>query len=206
METSWPFGQNKWRGKELVNRCAWVGHFSKPTELDIKYHDEEWGVPVHEDALLFEFLILEGAQAGLSWTTILNKRANYRKAYKNFDPEKVAKFNDAKQQQLLENKGIVRNRLKVAASVTNARAFLKVQEEFGSFDKYIWQFTGGKPLKNKWKSLKQVPATTKESDAMSKDLKKRGFKFAGSTICYAFMQATGMVNDHTTDCFRYSKV
>lgn len=187
----------------MKKRCAWVGHSSKPTELDIKYHDEEWGVPLHDDIALFEFLILEGAQAGLSWTTILNKRENYRKAYKNFDPRKVAKFNEAKQKQLLENKGIVRNRLKVAASVTNARAFLEVQKEFGSFDKYIWRFIGGKPRKNKWKSMAQIPTTTKESDSMCKDLKKRGFKFVGSTICYAFMQATGMVNDHTTDCFRY---
>ncbi len=185
----------------MIKRCAWVEHNSKP--LDIKYHDEEWGVPVHHDKILFEFLILEGAQAGLSWTTILNKRENYRKAYNKFDPKKVAKFDDAKQKKLLQDPGIVRNRLKVAASVTNAKAFLKVQKEFGSFDKYIWGFIGGKPLKNKWKSMDQVPATTKESDAMSKDLKKRGFKFVGSTICYAFMQATGMVNDHTTDCFRY---
>jgi len=182
-----------------------VGHYSKPTELDIKYHDEEWGVPLHDEKSLFEFLILEGAQAGLSWTTILNKRENYRKAYSKFDPKKVAKFDEAKQKQLLQNIGIVRNRLKVAASVTNAKAFLAVQKEFGSFDKYIWQFIGGKPRKNKWKSLDQIPATTKESDAMSKDLKKRGFKFVGSTICYAFMQATGMVNDHTTDCFRYPR-
>jgi DNA-3-methyladenine glycosylase I len=187
----------------MIKRCAWVGHNSKPTELDIKYHDEEWGVPVHDDKTLFEFLILEGAQAGLSWITILKKRENYRKAYNKFDPKKIAKFDDAKQQQLLLNPGIVRNRLKVAASVTNARAFLEVQKEFGSFDSYIWGLIGGKPLKNKWKSMDQVPVTTKESDAMSKDLKKRGFKFVGSTICYAFMQATGMVNDHTTDCFRY---
>jgi DNA-3-methyladenine glycosylase I len=185
----------------MVKRCAWVGHNSKP--LDIEYHDEEWGVPVHDDKTLFEFLILEGAQAGLSWTTILNKRENYRKAYNKFDPKKVAKFDDAKQQKLLQDPGIVRNRLKVAASVTNARAFLEVQKEFGSFDKYVWGFIGGKPRKNKWKSMDQIPAITKESDAMSKDLKKRGFKFVGSTICYAFMQATGMVNDHITDCFRY---
>lgn len=190
----------------MIKRCAWVGHSSKPAELDIKYHDEEWGVPLHDDNKLFEFLILEGAQAGLSWSTILNKRENYRKAYNKFDPQKVAKFNEAKQQQLLQNIGIVRNRLKVAASVSNAQAFLEVQKEFGSFDKYIWQFIGGKPRKNKWKSMDQIPATTKESDAMSKDLKKRGFKFVGSTICYAFMQATGMVNDHTTDCFRYKNI
>jgi len=189
---------------KVIKRCAWVGPSSKATEFDIKYHDEEWGVPLHDENKLFEFLILEGAQAGLSWTTILNKRENYRKAYQKFDPKKVAKFNEAKQQQLLKNVGIVRNRLKVAASVTNARAFLEVQKEFGSFDKYIWHFIGDKPRKNKWKSMDQVPATTKESDAMSKDLKRRGFKFVGSTICYAFMQATGMVNDHTTDCFRHS--
>jgi DNA-3-methyladenine glycosylase I len=188
----------------MVKRCAWLDHYSKPTELDIKYHDEEWGVPVHDDNILFEFLILEGAQAGLSWTTILKKRENYRKAYKKFDPKKVVKFNDAKQQQLLQNPGIVRNRLKVAGSVGNAKAFLEVQKEFGSFEKYIWGFIGGKPRKNKWKSMDQLPTTTKESDAMSKDLKKRGFKFVGSTICYAFMQATGMVNDHTTDCFTRS--
>jgi DNA-3-methyladenine glycosylase I len=188
----------------LVKRCAWVEHSSKPA--DIKYHDEEWGVPLHDDRALFEFLILEGAQAGLSWTTILNKRENYRKAYKNFDPKKVAKFDEVKQQELLQNIGIVRNRLKVAASVTNAKAFLEVQKEFGSFDKYIWGFIGGKPRKNKWKSLNQIPVTTKESDTMSKDLKKRGFKFVGSTICYAFIQATGMVSDHTINCFKYKKL
>lgn len=164
------------------------------------------GGHVHDDKKLFEFLILEGAQAGLSWTTILNKRENYRKAYNKFDPKKVAKFDDTKQKKLLQNPGIVRNRLKVAATVTNAKAFLEVQKEFGSFDDYIWGFIGGKTLVNKWKTLDQVPATTKESDAMSKDLKKRGFKFVGSTICYAFMQATGMVNDHTTDCFRYKAI
>jgi len=187
-----------------VTRCEWVGDKSKP--LDIKYHDEEWGVPVHDDRILFEFLILEGAQAGLSWSTILNKRNNYRKAYDNFEPSKVAKYVDPKQKELLQNEGIVRNRLKVAASVTNAKAFLEVQKEFGSFDKYIWGFVGDKPLQNNWKSMKEIPATTNESDTMSKDLKKRGFKFVGSTICYAFMQATGMVNDHTTTCFRYKKL
>ena len=187
----------------MIKRCAWVGNNSKPTELDVKYHDQEWGVPVHDDKTLFEFLILEGAQAGLSWTTVLNKRENYRKAYNKFDPQKVANFDAVKQQKLLQDQGIVRNRLKVAASVTNARAFLEVQKEFCSFDKYIWGFIGGKTQKNKWKSMDQIPTTTKESDAMSKDLKMRGFKFVGPTICYAFMQATGMVNDHTTDCFRY---
>lgn len=188
----------------MVTRCEWVGNNSKP--LDIKYHDEEWGVPVHDDRVLFEFLILEGAQAGLSWSTILNKRNNYRKAYDNFEPRKVAKYVDSKQQELLRNEGIVRNRLKVAASVTNAKVFLEVQKEFGSFDKYVWGFVGNVTLQNNWKSLKEIPATTNESDTMSKDLKKRGFKFVGSTISYAFMQATGMVNDHTTTCFRYKKL
>jgi DNA-3-methyladenine glycosylase I len=185
----------------VSKRCAWLGNNSKP--LDIKYHDEEWGVSVHNDRLLFEYLILEGAQAGLSWTTILKKRENYRKAYDNFDPAKVVKYDYSKQQDLLQNEGIVRSRLKVAASVTNSKAFLEVQKEFGSFDKYIWAFVGGKTIQNSWESMKEIPVTTKESDAMSKDLKSRGFKFVGSTICYAFMQATGMVNDHTTTCFRY---
>ena len=187
----------------MKTRCAWLDHYGKTTELDIKYHDEEWGVPIHDDRLLFEFLILEGAQAGLSWTTILKKRDNYRKAYDQFEPAKVAKYTEAKQQKLLQNPGIVRNRLKVAASVTNAKAFLKVQKEFGSFDAYIWSFVGDNTLQNKWKSMEEIPATTQKSDAMSKDLKKRGFKFVGPTICYAFMQAVGLVNDHTTDCFRY---
>ncbi len=187
-------------------RCAWLQYSGYPADFYIAYHDEEWGVPVHDDRLLFEFLILEGAQAGLSWVTILKKRDNYRKAYDNFDPAKVAKYDDAKQQELLQNAGIVRNRLKVAASIGNAKAFLEVQKEFGSFDKYIWGFVGGKTTQNSWKSLKELPATTQESDIMSKDLKKRGFKFVGSTICYAFMQATGMVNDHTTDCFRYKEI
>jgi DNA-3-methyladenine glycosylase I len=187
----------------VKKRCAWLDHLGKATELDIKYHDEEWGVPIHDDRHLFEFLILEGAQAGLSWTTILKKRDNYRKAYDNFEPRKVAKYSEAKQKKLLLNPGIVSNRLKVAASVTNAKAFLKVQKEFGSFDKYIWGFVGNKTLQNGFKSSSEIPATTQESDAMSKDLKKRGFKFVGPTICYAFMQAIGMVNDHTTDCFRY---
>lgn len=188
----------------VVVRCEWADNKSKP--LDIKYHDEEWGVPVHDDRALFEFLILEGAQAGLSWSTILNKRKNYRKAYDNFEPRKVAKYLDSRQKELLQNEGIVRNRLKVAASVTNAKAFLEVQKEFGSFDKYIWAFVGNNPIQNKWKTLKEIPATTNESDVMSKDLKRRGFKFVGSTICYAFMQATGMVNDHTINCFRYKKL
>ncbi len=190
----------------MTMRCAWLDYHSKPSELDIKYHDEEWGVPVHDDKTLFEFLILEGAQAGLSWSTILKKRVNYRKAFDNFNPQKVAKYDATKQEQLLQNEGIVRNRLKVAASVINAKLFLQVQKEFGSFDKYIWEFVGGDTIQNSWKSLKEIPATTKESDNMSKDLKRRGFKFVGSTICYAFMQATGMVNDHTTNCFRYKNL
>lgn len=202
-----PYGLNNLLDKNMnKKRCGWLEYNGYPSELYVAYHDEEWGVPVHADRLLFEFLILEGAQAGLSWATILNKRENYRKAYDNFDPNKVAKYDDTKHQELLQNEGIVRNRLKVAASITNAKAFLEVQKEFGSFDKYIWGFVGGKTIQNQWKSLKELPATTKESDAMSKDLKKRGFKFVGSTICYAHMQATGMVNDHTIDCFRYKDV
>jgi len=172
----------------------------------IRYHDEEWGVPVHDDRTLFEFLILEGAQAGLSWNTILNKRENYRKAFEQFDPELVAAFDRRKVLQLLRDPGIVRNKLKIASTIENANLFLRVQEEFGSFDRYIWQFVGGKPLVNKRKALGQVPARTAESDAMSKDLKQRGFNFVGSTICYAFMQAVGMVNDHVVDCFRYRLV
>jgi DNA-3-methyladenine glycosylase I len=179
-------------------RCAWASG-----ELSIRYHDEEWGVPVHDDRTLFEFLILEGAQAGLSWSTILNKRENYRKAFDRFDPARVARYDRKKIQQLLRDPGIVRNRLKVASAVENAKVFLRVQEEFGSFDRYIWQFVSGKPLVNQRKSMGEVPARTAESDAMSKDLKRRGFKFVGSTICYAFMQAVGMVNDHVVECFRY---
>jgi DNA-3-methyladenine glycosylase I len=179
-------------------RCGWASN-----ELSTRYHDEEWGVPVHDDRTLFEFLILEGAQAGLSWNTILNKRENYRKALAGFDPACVASYDRRKVQQLLRDPGIVRNKLKIHATVQNAKAFLRVQEEFGSFDRYIWQFVGGKPRINKRKSLRQVPARTNESDAMSKDLKRRGFNFVGSTICYAFMQAVGMVNDHVVTCFRY---
>jgi DNA-3-methyladenine glycosylase I len=179
-------------------RCSWATN-----ELSIRYHDEEWGVPVHDDRTLFEFLILEGAQAGLSWNTILNKRENYRRAFDGFDPKKVARYDQRKTIKLLADPGIVRNKLKIAAAVGNAKAFLKVQDEFGSFDRYIWQFVGGKPKVNKWESLGQLPARTPESDAMSKDLLRRGFKFVGSTICYAFMQAVGMVNDHAIDCFRY---
>lgn len=182
-------------------RCSWARN-----ELAIRYHDREWGVPCHDDRVLFEFLILEGAQAGLSWDTILQKRENYRAALNNFDPKRIADYDRRKLQSLLKNPGIVRNRLKIGSAVQNARAFLKVQEEFGSFEGYIWQFVGGKPLVNAWKNLKQLPASTRESDAMSKDLKKRGFNFVGSTICYAFMQAVGMVNDHALDCFRRSQV
>ncbi|MHB1688270.1 MAG: DNA-3-methyladenine glycosylase I [Ignavibacteriaceae bacterium] len=188
--------------KKTTKRCGW----STGDLLYLKYHDEEWGVPVHDDRLLFEFLILEGAQAGLSWITILKKRENYRKAFDNFNAKKISAYDGKKIQNLLSDEGIVRNKLKINAAVQNAKAFLKVQKEFGSFDKYIWQFIGGKPKENSWKLLKEVPAKTVESDAMSKDLKKRGFKFVGSTICYAFMQAVGMVNDHTVDCFRYKKL
>jgi DNA-3-methyladenine glycosylase I len=168
-----------------------------------RYHDEEWGVPVHDDRTLFEFLILEAAQAGLSWNTILNKRDHYRQAFDGFDPKRVARYDRRKIEQLLRNPGIVRNKLKIASAVANAQAFLSLQEEFGSFDRYIWQFVEGKPRRRSPKSLKQVPARTPASDAMSKDLKRRGFNFVGSTICYAFMQAVGMVNDHVVDCFRY---
>jgi DNA-3-methyladenine glycosylase I len=184
----------------MRRRCAWAANAGA---LDQAYHDREWGVPVHDDRKLFEFLILEGAQAGLSWSTILKKRENYRRAFAGFDARKVARFDAGKQRQLLKNPGIVRNRLKVRSTVDNARAFLAVQKEFGSFDRYVWEFVGGTPIQNRRRSMKQLPATTKESDAMSKDLKKRGFRFVGSTICYAFMQAVGMVNDHTIDCFRY---
>lgn len=172
----------------------------------VDYHDKEWGVPVHDDRLLFEFLILEGAQAGLSWITILKKRDDYGIAFDQFDPELVAKYGKRKQQSLLANPGIVRNRLKIDAAIQNAKAFLAVQEEFGSFDDYIWEFVGGKPKQNSWKSMKAVPARTPDSDAMSKDLKQRGFNFVGNTICYAFMQAVGMVNDHLVDCFRHAEL
>ena len=184
-----------------MNRCSWP-----KTELDIAYHDTEWGVPVHDDRLLFEMLILEGAQAGLSWSTILKKRENYRRAFDNFDARKVAKYDARKVASLMADAGIVRNRLKIAATIQNAKAFLAAQKEFGSFDTYLWQFVGGKPIQNRRQSFKEVPARTSESDAMSKDLLKRGFQFVGSTICYAFMQAVGMVNDHTTDCFRHRQL
>ena len=185
---------------EIV-RCHWA-----TSELNIPYHDEEWGVPVHDDHLLFEFVILEGAQAGLSWDTVLKKRARYRHVFNQFDPEKVARYDKKKVKALLADEGIIRNRLKIDATIGNARAFLKVQEEFGTFDAYIWRFVDGKPRQNARKSHKQVPATSPESDAMSKDLKKRGFRFVGSTICYALMQATGMVNDHLVTCFRYKEL
>ena len=183
-------------------RCAWAGD----DPLYQHYHDEEWGVPTHDDRLLFEMLNLEGAQAGLSWITILRKRQNYRAAFDNFDAETIVRYNDAKIAALLENPGIVRNRLKVNGVVKNARAFLTVQDEFGSFDAYIWRFVDGAPIVNAWTSLSQLPALTDEATAMSKDLKKRGFTFVGPTICYAFMQACGLVNDHTTDCFRYPQL
>ncbi len=181
-----------------VVRCAWPSN-----ELAILYHDREWGVPQHDDRVLFEFLILEGAQAGLSWDTILRKRENYRAAFAGFDAMKIARYDRRKTERLLRDEGIIRNRLKIASAKRNARAFLAVQEEFGSFNRYIWQFVGGKPLVNARRLGQKIPARTRESDAMSKDLKKRGFSFVGSTICYAFMQATGMVNDHVVECFRY---
>jgi len=183
-------------------RCGWP--LGDP--LMIEYHDTEWGVPLHDDRKLFEFLVLDAAQAGLSWRTVLYKRENYRKAFDGFDPAKVARYTARDVARLLKDPGIIRNRLKVNSAVTNARAFLAVQEEFGSFDQYIWRFVGGSPIINRHRSLKELPAKTKESDAMSEDMIRRGFKFVGSTICYAFMQAAGMVNDHTTDCFRWREV
>ncbi|MCH7753959.1 DNA-3-methyladenine glycosylase I [candidate division KSB1 bacterium] len=186
----------------MKTRCEWAG--SDPLYLD--YHDKEWGIPEHNDQKLFEMLILEGAQAGLSWITILRKRENYRKAFDNFDPKKIAAYNKTKIQELLNNEGIVRNKLKVNAAVQNAGGFLEIQKEFSDFDTYIWQFIGGKPRTNSFKQLKDLPAKTPESETMSKDLLKRGFKFVGPTICYAFMQAVGMVNDHVVSCFRYDEV
>jgi len=185
-----------------IKRCNWANG----SELDIQYHDEEWGVPVYDDAVLFEFLILEGAQAGLSWTTILNKREGYRKAFDNFNAKKISKYDEERIQLLLSNPGIVRNKLKVRSAVLNAQLFLEVQKEFGSFSDYLWQFVNGKPIVNKWKNASDVPTSSAESDAMSKALKKRGFKFVGTTICYAYMQGVGMVNDHQTSCFRYKEV
>ncbi len=188
--------------KKPLVRCPWPGEIP----AYVAYHDEEWGVPLHDDRALFEFLILEGAQAGLSWLTILNKRENYRRAFAGFDPKKVARFGARDVKRLLGDAGIVRNRQKIAAAIGNAKAFLEVQKEFGSFDAYVWRFTGGRPIRNRWTSVKQVPAKTDVSDALSKDLQARGFRFVGSTICYAHMQATGMVNDHMVTCFRYREV
>jgi DNA-3-methyladenine glycosylase I len=186
-----------------ADRCPWA----KPSsELYVRYHDEEWGVPQHDDQRLFEMLILEGAQAGLTWETILNKRENYRAAFDGFDPRRISRYRERKIESLLSDLGIVRNRLKIAAAVTNARLFLDIQREFGTFDEYIWQFVGGAPVQNAWKNLAQVPAHTAQSDEMNKALAKRGFKFVGSTICYAFMQAVGMVNDHLTCCFRWREL
>ena len=182
-------------------RCSWAS-----AEPNITYHDEEWGVPVHDDRLLFEFLILEGAQAGLSWTTILNKRENYRKAFNGFRPEKIARYGAREMTRLLADAGIVRNRLKIAAAIENAKMFLAVRKEFGTFDAYLWSFVGGKPIQNRWRRMADVPACTPESDAMSHDLRRRGFRFVGSTICYALMQATGMVNDHLVTCPRHAEV
>ena len=184
-----------------ITRCRWA-----TTELNIPYHDEEWGVPVHNENTRFEFLTLEGAQAGLSWDTVLKKRARYREVFANFDPQKIACYDAKKVKSLLADPGIIRNRLKIAATIGNARAFLEIQKEFGSFDTYIWRFVNGKPIQNTWKTHKKLPASSAVSDAISKDLKKRGFRFVGSTICYALMQATGLVNDHMLDCFRYSQV
>jgi DNA-3-methyladenine glycosylase I len=185
---------------ELV-RCGWAR-----SDVSIPYHDSEWGVPQHDDGVLFEFLTLEGAQAGLSWDTILRKRENYRAAFDNFDVEAIRAYRAPRIRQLLKNDGIIRNRLKIESTISNAKAFLEVQREFGSFDRYIWQFVGGAPRVNSWRSLKQVPARTEQSDAMSRDLKKRGFRFVGTTICYAFMQAVGIVNDHLVECFRYREI
>ena len=185
----------------MKKSCDWPGE----NKLMIEYHDMEWGVPVHNDRTLFEFLMLDNAQAGLSWQTILNKRENYRKAFDNFDPAKIACYNKRKIDSLLRNPGIIRNRLKVQSAVTNARAAIAIQKEFGSFDAYLWQFVNGTPIRNRWTKLKDIPATSPESDAMSKDLQQRGFKFVGSTICYAFIQSVGMVNDHLTHCFRYTQ-
>ncbi len=186
-----------------MKRCAWVNNSN---ELYVKYHDEQWGVPVHSDRMLFEMLVLEGAQAGLSWETVLKKRENYKKAFDNFNVQKVAKYGEAKQQELLQNEGIIRNRLKVASAVRNAKVFLQIQKEFGSFSKYIWAFVGGKAVKNKFKSLGEIPVETDLSITISKDLKRRGMNFIGPTIMYAYMQAIGMVNDHETGCFRHDNI
>ncbi len=185
-----------------MKRCDWANK----GELEQSYHDHEWGVEIHDDRTLFEFLVLEGAQAGLSWSTILRKREGYRRAFDNFDARKISKYSENTVSRLLTNPEIIRNRLKINATITNARAFLQVQKEFGSFDSYIWQFVNGKPIQNSWRKMTDIPSSTPESDAMSKDLQKRGFKFIGATICYAFMQAVGMVNDHVVDCFRYKEL
>jgi DNA-3-methyladenine glycosylase I len=187
---------------ETKPRCAWAGEHPPM----VRYHDEEWGVPVHDDRLLFEFLILEGAQAGLTWRTILDRRQNYRRAFSNFDARKIALYGPQDSNRLLADAGIIRNRLKIAAAIPNAQGFLDIQKEFGTFDRYIWQFVGGSPIDNKIRSIKQIPATTSLSDSLSKDLKKRGFKFIGPTVCYAFMQAVGMVNDHELRCFRHDEI
>ena len=186
----------------MTKRCTWPGE----DPLYIRYHDREWGIPIHSDRKLFEFLILEGAQAGLSWITVLKKRPAYRKAFDNFDFNKVARYKERKIKQLLNNPGIIRNKLKIRSAISNAKAFIEVRKEFGTFNKYIWQFVDGKPIQNSFKDMKDIPATTELSDQISKDLKKRGFNFVGSTIVYAHMQATGMVNDHTMDCFRYREI
>jgi len=188
----------------MIRRCDWATLSNNP--LMIEYHDKEWGVPVHDDRTLFEFLVLEGAQAGLTWQTVLNKRENYRKAFDKFDPAKIARYNSKDVKQLLKDPGIIRNRLKIDATITNAEQFLKIWKEFGSFDKYVWRFVGGSPIRHRFNSLSQIPATTKESETMSKELRGRSFRFVGPTICYAFMQAVGMVNDHSTKCFRYDMV
>jgi DNA-3-methyladenine glycosylase I len=185
-------------------RCEWST--MNDSSLMLQYHDKEWGVPVHDDRTLFEFLVLEGAQAGLNWQTVLNKRENYRKAFDRFDPAKIAKYDNGDVRRLLGDSGIIRNRLKIKAAITDAKEFLKLQKEFGSFDTYAWGYVGGKPIKHAFRSLSEIPSTTPESDALSKDLRKRGFTFVGSTICYAFIQAVGMVNDHMTDCFRYNEI
>jgi DNA-3-methyladenine glycosylase I len=185
-----------------MKRCDWANR----SELEQSYHDHEWGVEIHDDRTLFEFLVLEGAQAGLSWSTILRKREGYRRAFDDFDARKISKYSENTVSRLLTNSEIIRNKLKINATITNARAFLQVQKEFGSFDSYIWQFVNGKPIQNSWRKMTDIPSSTPESDAMYKDLKKRGFKFIGPTICYAFMQAVGMVNDHVVDCFRYKEL
>jgi DNA-3-methyladenine glycosylase I len=185
-----------------MKRCDWANR----SELEQSYHDHEWGVEIHDDRTLFEFLVLEGAQAGLSWSTILRKREGYRRVFDNFDVRKISQYSEKTVSQLLTNPEIIRNRLKINAAITNARAFLQVQKEFGSFDRYIWQFVDGKPIRNSWRKMTDIPSSTPESEVMSKDLQKRGFKFIGATICYAFMQAVGMVNDHVVDCFRYKEL